>query len=191
MNKLERLEWIERTFGPEFVSPYFACRDYSAMETAICVFEAKQKTYGIRTDLADGHVQGYQLPFVWKASREEAMKLWLAHGTKLVYIVCENVPRRRLSAVAQKLDAEHVLFEFNDKEPEQHQRHMALKPENVRQIALGPNRYVIPWGNLIVRCFDPSEASDYRFDKIYDILIHSDEDEATFCVREDGRIVVW
>lgn len=191
MNKLERLEWIERTFGPEFVSPYFYCQNWQEICDAIFTFESRERTYGIRTDLSDGHVQGYQLPFVWKADRSSAKELWLAHGNKLVYIVCENVPRRRLSAVAQKLDSEHVLFEFNDKEPEQHQRHMALRPENVRQIALGPNRYVIPWEGLIVRCVDPVDASYYRFDEIYDVLIHSDQDEATFCVREDGRIVVW
>jgi len=191
MTKLERLAWIERTFGQEFVSPYFACENWQEICDAIFTFEDRERTYGIRTDLAGGHVQGYQLPFIWKGSRAAAEELWLNHGSKLVYIVCENVPRRRLSAVALKLDHEHVLFEFNDREPECHQRDMYKIPENVRRIALGPNRFVIPWEGLLVRCFDPADAACYRFDQIYDILIHSDEDEATFTVREDGRIVVW
>lgn len=191
MTKLERLSWIERTFGTDCISPYLACRNLVSMINAIDGFQRGGRGVGIRTDLVDGHTQGYQLPFVWKAGFDDAHKLWEKHRDRLVYIVCENVLRVRLNAVAQKLDAEHVFFEFNDREHETTQRDMYKQPDNVRRIALGPNRFVLPWGNLFVRCVDPVDASFYRFDQIYDILIHSDQDEATFSVREDGRLVVW
>jgi hypothetical protein len=37
----------------------------------------------------------------------------------------------------------------------------------------------------------PEYAAAQRFDKIYDVMIHSDVDESTFTVRDDGKVVVW
>ena len=48
--------------------------------------------------------------------------------------------------MAGKLDAAHVLFEWTDKEHEISQREMYKKPENLRQLALGPSGYVFLWG---------------------------------------------
>lgn len=191
MKKLERLAWVERTFGADFVNPYRACSTWPEISEAMSGFTAAGRGVGIRTDLPNGHTQGYQLPFLWKATPDSARELWEKHRDRLVYIVCENLLRVRLHAVALKVDSEHALFEWNDREPAISQRDMYRHPENVRRIALGPNRFIIPFGGFMVRSVDPADASFYRFDRIYDVLIHSDEDEATFSVREDGRVVVW
>jgi len=150
-----------------------------------------KKTWGMRTDFRDGNTQGFNLPFIHHGTMEEASKIWGQHTENLVYIVSENVLRRRYSAVALKLDSEHVFFEWNDKEPEISQRAMYKKPGNLRQIALGPNNYVFPWDGPLIRSVRPEYAADLKFDEIYDVMIHSDVDETTFTLRDDGKLVVW
>lgn len=191
MKKVARLKWIEETFGKDFLLPYRVCFDREDLFLAISEFTMTQKTWGIRTDTKDGTIQGFNLPFIHHGTPENAAELWDKYGLKLVYIVVENVLRRRLSAVAIKIDAEHVLFEWNDKEAEISQRQMYNKPDNLRQIVLGPNNYVFPWNGPAIRSVRPEYASDLRFDRIYDVMIHSEVDETTFTLRADNKLVVW
>lgn len=191
MKKLERLLWIERTFGPEFVLPYRACRTWEEIEFAFSRFESAGRTWGIRTDFVNGRCQGHGLPFLHHGSAAGAKEIWSLHGEKLVYIVSENVLRRRLSGVGIKVGSEHVLFEWNDKEPTISQREMYDKPENVQRIVVGPGGYELVFGEIPIRCVPPEYTSWRRFDEIYDVMIHMDVDEATFTVREDGKLVVW
>jgi hypothetical protein len=161
------------------------------IESAVVDFEVQRRTWGVRTDCPNGTAQGYSLPFIWKGTLVEALKLWNEHKDRLLYIVVENVLRVQLHAVAVKLDAEHVLFEWNDKEPEIWQRQMYRKPENLRKIVVGPGGYELLWGYAFVRCVPSEYTSQWRFDDIYDVIIHSDVDEVTFTVREDGKLIVW
>jgi hypothetical protein len=191
MKKVARLKWIEETFGRDFVLPYRVCKDPYEIHLAISIFEMQKKTWGMRTDSKNGQTQGFNLPFVHHGTPEKVGEVWEKHKDKLVYIVVENVLKVRLHAVAVKLDSEHVLFEWNDKEPTISQRQMYARPENLRQIVLGPSNFVFPWNSLPVRSVRPEYALDLQFDRIYDVLIHSDVDEATFTVRDDGKLVVW
>lgn len=191
MKKVARLKWIEKTFGKDYVLPYLVCNDRKELFQAIMGFEKVKKTWGMRTDFRNGFSQGFNLPFVHHGTTKEAAKVWSEYGKKLVYIVSENVLVRRLSAVALKLDSEHILFEWNDKEPTISQRAMYQRPENLRQIVLGPNNLVFPWNGLPVRSVRPEYAADLKFDRIYDIMVHFDVDETTFTVRDDGKLVVW
>lgn len=191
MKKVARLKWIEETFGKDFVLPYRVCNDQYELHLAICIFEMQKQTWGMRTDTRNGSTQGFNLPFLFHGKIQEAGKIWDAYKDKLVYIVSENVLKVRLQAVALKLDPEHVLFEWNGKESEISQRHMYKHSENLRQIALGPSNFVFPWNGSPLRSVRPEYAADYKFDKIYDVMVHSDVDEATFTVRDDGKLVVW
>lgn len=192
MKKIARLRWIEETFGKDFVLPYWVCTEWAQIELAIKNFEAGKRTWGLRTDLRNGHDQGYQLPFIHHGEIEKAKEVFEKHSDALLYIVCENVLLRRLSAVAIKLDPEHVLFEWNDKEATISQREMYKKPENLRQIVLGPSGYFFPWGGgMPLRCVPPEYAEGFKFDEIYEVMIYSDVDEATFTVRADGKVIVW
>lgn len=192
MKKVARLRWIEEMFGTEYVNPYHVCKSLDEMRVAIEDFDLMKRTWGIRTDYPTGSTQGYQLPFVHHGSLEEATKLWTTHGDKFVYIVCGNILHRRLSGVAVKLDSEHVLFEWNDKEHEISQREMYKRPENLKQIALGPSGYVFPWGGQVpLRCVPPEYGVELRFDGIYDVMVHGQVNEATFTVRDDGKVIVW
>ena len=192
MKKIARLKWIEETFGKEFVSPYIVCMTPQEISYAVSKFEDEKRTWGLRTDTKDGSVQGYNLPFVHHGTPEKASEVWNKWGDKLAYIVVENILVRRLSAVAIKLDQEHVLFEWNDKEHTISQRDMYKRPENLRQIVLGPSNYFFPWGvGEPIRGVRPSYAADQGFDRIYDVMVHSDVDEATFTLRQDGRVIVW
>lgn len=191
MKKVERLKWIEETFGKDFVLPYRVCYDHHDLFLAIAGFEIVKKTWGMRTDFRNGTTQGFNLPFVHHGTPQAAGDVFDKWGEKLVYIVSENVLRRRYSAVAVKLDPEHVLFEWNGREPEISQRQMYRKPENLRQIVLGPNNLVFPWDGLPIRSVRPEYASDLKFDQVYDVMIHSEVDETTFTLRDDGKLVVW
>lgn len=193
MKKLARLEWIERTFGRDYVLPYRVCKDHYEIFLAVSGFEIVKKTWGIRTDFHNGTSQGFNLPFIHHGTPQEAAKLWDEYGTKLIYIVCENVLRRRYSAVAVKIDSEHIYVEWNDKEPEISQRQMYRNLENLRRIAVGPNNLVFPWpGGDPVRSVRPEYVRDLKFDQIYDVMIHDpDVKETTFTLREDGKLVVW
>jgi hypothetical protein len=193
MKKLARLAWIERTFGKEFILPYRACLTRSEVFEAIVGFELVKKTWGIRTDFPNGASQGFNLPFIHHGTPQKAQELWDQYGNKLIYIVVENVLRRRYSAVAVRIDAEHLYIEWNDKEPEISQRDMYKRLENLRRIAVGPNNLVFPWpGGDPVRSVRPEYVRDLKFDQIYDVMIHDpDIKETTFTLREDGKLVVW
>lgn len=191
MKKVARLKWIEETFGKDFVLPYRVCKDQYEIHLAISIFTLEKKTWGMRTDTRNGSTQGFNLPFLFHGTPEGAAKIWDAHKEKLVYIVSENILRYKLQAVAVKLDEEHILFEWNGKEPEISQREMYNRPENLRQLALGPNNLVFPWDGAPLRSVRPEYASDLKFDLIYDVMIHSDVDETTFSIRDDGKLVVW
>jgi hypothetical protein len=191
LKKLARLKWIEETFGKDFVLPYRACFNREDIFLAIGGFEIVKKTWGMRTDSRNGQTQGFNLPFIHHGTPQGAAEIWDKHGEKLVYIVSENVLRRRYSAVAVKLDLEHVLFEWNGMEPEISQRQMYRKPENLRQIVLGPNNLVFPWNGLPIRSVRPEYASDLKFDQVYDVMIHFNVEETTFTLRDDGKLVVW
>jgi hypothetical protein len=192
MKKLARLKWIEETFGREFVLPYRICFDAEQITLAIAGFETAKKTWGMRTDTREGNTQGFNLPFVHHGTPEKAMEVWEKYKEKLVYIVSENVLRRRYSAVAMKLDPEHVYFEYNAKEPEISQRDMYKRLENLSYLVVGPNNLVFPWpGGEPVRSVRPEYTQDLKFDQIYDVMIHSEVDEITFTLREDNKLVVW
>lgn len=191
MKKVERLRWVEETFGKEFVLPYWVCTEWPQIELAVQDMDNKRRTWGLRTDLRNGQDQGYQLPFVHHGNKEEVKKIFDEHQGKLLYIVCENVLIRKLSGVAIKIDQEHVLFEWNDKETTISQRAMYKHPENLRQMAFGPNNLVFPWDGGPIRSTRPEYGAFFKFDEIYDVMIHSDVDETTFTVRDDGKVIVW
>lgn len=191
MKKVARLKWVEETFGKDFVLPYRVCHNRAELCLAISGFERVKKTWGMRTDTRNGETQGFNLPFVHHGTPQKAAEVWDKHGDSLVYIVSENVLRRQYSAVALKLDPEHVYFEWNEKEPTISQREMYKRPENLRQIVLGPNNYIFPWNGLPIRSVRPEYAAFLKFDQIYDVMVHLDVDETTFTLRDDGRLVVW
>jgi hypothetical protein len=191
VKKVARLKWVEETFGKGFVLPYYVCKDPYEITLAISIFALWKKTWGMRTDTKEGTTQGFNLPFLFHGTPEGAAEIWAAHQDRLVYIVSENILRYKLQAVAVKLDAEHVLFEWNSKEPTISQRQMYNRPQNLRQIALGPNNVVFPWDGSPLRSVRPEYAADLKFDQIYDVMVHSDVDETTFSIRDDGKLVVW
>lgn len=191
MKKVTRLKWIEETFGKGYVLPYRVCYDSFDINTAISEFEGQKKTWGMRTDSREGCTQGISLPFVHHGTSAAAAKVWDEFKDKLVYIVSENVLRRRYSAVAVKMDPEHVFFEWNDKEPEISQRAMYKNLGNLSRIVLGPNNLVFREDGISYRSIRPEYAADLKFDEIYDIMIHFDVKETTFTLREDGKLVVW
>lgn len=191
MKKVARLKWIEETFGKDYVLPYRVCKDHYDIFLAISGFEMVKKTWGMRTDTKDGSTQGISLPFVHHGTPQAAAKVWDEWKDKLVYIVSENILRRRYSAVAVKMDPEHVFFEWNDKEPEISQRAMYKNLGNLRRIVLGPNNLVFREDGIAYRSVRPEYTSDLKFDEIYDIMVHFDVKETTFTLREDGKLVVW
>jgi len=191
MKKVARLKWIEETFGKDYVLPYFVCFTQAEIMKAIAEFESAGKTWGMRADTREGATQAISLPFIHHGTREAVQKVWDEFQDKCVYIVCGNVLRRRYSAVAVKMDPEHVFFEWNDKEPEISQRAMYKNLGNLRRIVVGPNNLVFREDGIAYRSVRPEYTSDLKFDEIYDIMVHFDVKETTFTLREDGKLVVW
>lgn len=189
MKKLDRLRRIEETFGVDYVLPYQACLSMDAIENTAVAFDRAGKTWGMRTDFRNGAEQGFNLPFLQKGTISEARRIYSEHGHSLVYIVSENILKYRLNAVAMKIDKDHVFFEWN-LDPDIPQRKMYDNLSDIRRIAVGPSGAVLAFGEFF-RCVSPEVTSWYRFDKVYDVLVHSEETEATFSVRDDGKLVIW
>ncbi len=191
MKKVARLRWIQARFGPNYVLPYLECRNWEDVESAVDHFENERKlSWGMRTDTRNGSTQGYSLPFVHHGTLARAREVWDAHGEKLTYIVSKNIKRVRLNAVAILIDLEHIVVEWNDKEPEASQRTMYKHPENLRQLALGPSGGII-WPMIPMRCVSPVHTGWWRFDEVYKLMTQTGEKEVTFSVTLDGDLVIW
>lgn len=189
MNKIQRLRWLGETFGREFVSPYQVCRTLEQLILAIDVFRLRFPFVGIRTERAGGGF-GYELPFLFPATTEGAVKLWEAHGDRLLYIVSRGILPVRMQGVALRISPEHVLFEINDREPMIAQRHMYRHPENLRRIVLGPPG-AVPWSGMTWTSWSPECGFPGRLDDVYGSLMRSGVDEITFTVTPEGELVFW
>lgn len=190
MRKLDRLAWVERTFGSECVMPYRACRTWGDIRLAISWHEEVPRTWGMRTDRPGGAQQGFNLPFLFHGTHDGAHEIWEAHTTSLVYIVSKNIPSVQLNAVAMRIAPEHILIEWNSKEKTISQRQMYDRLENVRRAVFGPGSG-IPWNRRVWRVMGPLEGSQYRFDKVYQTMMTHNLDEVTFSVAADFQLVVW
>jgi hypothetical protein len=191
MHKLERLEHITRTFGPEFVVPYRACRTWPEIEAAIKWFETNgEPKWGMRTDTLGGQIQGFGCPFVYPGTLDGALAVWNEHHDRLVYIVCGAVQPVICHGVGILIDDEHVFFEINDKEPHITQRNMYDRPGNLKSLVLGHAGHV-NWNGGFLRSFDPEDAQNIRLDSIWRTMVLNKVSEATFSIRQTGKIVIW
>lgn len=188
MKKLERLLYIARTYGEDAVLPYQACRTEEDIRSAVGWMESMGRTWGMRSDFRNGSVQGFHLPFLHRGNLPDALKIRETYPS-LVYIVSENILRYRLNAVAVKVGPSHIFVEWNE-DAFIPQRRMYDRPEDLKRIAVGPAGHAEAFGSF-VRAISPEHLSWYRFDIIWDTMIHSDVDETTFSVRDDGKLVVW
>ncbi|MFH1178447.1 MAG: hypothetical protein V1711_01850 [bacterium] len=194
MKKIDRLRWIEETFGKEFVLPYVLCNDLQDILNAINAFEATGKTWGFRTDTREGQTQGILCPFLFKGTINGARKIWNENKKKLYYLVCENILEVRCHGVAVLLDAEHIFIEFNDKEPFISLRDMYKHPKNLRHIGIGPSSFVFVWEiPTPIRCFHPEETSMYSFDRLYRLMVSIKLREIVveFTVTDKKKIIIW
>lgn len=195
MKKLERLAWIERTFGRDVVSPYEACYDYADIHAALRRSWDRGSRPSIRTDYTAGQEQGYNLPFLHLlkddySDIERARFLWNKHGTRLVYIVVDAVQPVICNGVAERLDDEHIFIEINDKEPDSTQRHMYRHPENLRQFVVGPSsRYFME--GILRPCYKPEWCGVYSLDRIYAAMYQGGAQELTFSIRADRSTIIW
>lgn len=190
LKKIERLRWVEKTFGADFVLPYFYCTNWSEIENAIKWFEDRKMGWGMRTDTRDGISQGYGCPFLFKGNLKEAHDIWQNNDKSLYYIVSENILEYFCNGVAILLDDEHIFVEFNAEEHDIPQRRMYDNPQNLRRIGVGPASYVM-YNENIVRSFNPEEVTYYCFDRIYFPMIWYKIGEVTFSVRPNKQVIVW
>jgi hypothetical protein len=194
LKKIERLRWLQATFGRDAVLPYETCVTWEEILAAIRRFERAGCTWGMRTDTVNGQTQGYSLPFVLHGSLEEARGIWDEHGTEFVYIVSQNILRYDLNGVAVSIDPEHALVEINDVDRDVSQRGMYI-PGHTRAFGLGPSRGIVIENAIFVRCVDPESwyARDRRLDRVYEFLRWTPGiEELTFSVRAgDRRLVLW
>lgn len=194
MKKLERLAWIERTFGRDVVSPYEACYDWADIYSSIQNSWLRGSRPSIRTDWVAGATQGFNLPFVHliddEAALERGREVWNKYGTALVYIVVDAVQPVICNGVAERLDDEHIFVEINDKEPDSTQRHMYKHPENLRQFTIGPSSGYIMEG-ILRPCYKPEWCGVYSLDRIYAAMYQGGAQELTFSIRANRGVVIW
>lgn len=196
MKKIDRLKWIEKTFGPGFVLPYFYCQTWEEIEKAIRYFKRNNRSWGMRTDTVSGNSQGYELPFLFESSIKKARKLWDEHNGKLYYIVSEKQPSDILcQAVARRFDNKHIIIEFLV-DSKISLRQMYQFPERLRRIGVGPCNWIV-WPNVSVeeniRCFYPREVEIYGFNKVYDLMLNHGVkvEEMEITVVNSNKIIIW
>jgi hypothetical protein len=197
MKKVERLEFIERIFGKEFVLPYRVCYNLRDIERAAREFESLGYGWGMRTDSKEGHQAAFGSPFIMRGNLEDAKKIWEMDKEKLIYIVSHNILRYHLNGVAYPIDDEHIFFEINDIDKDKSQRAMYDNPRNLKRFVIGPSRkYILPlpFPQILLDVFKPEDnfTIDNRLSEIYNIAVGRDIDEVTFSVREDDKkVVIW
>lgn len=193
MKKIERLKWIENNLGPEFVLKYFLCKNWEEINKAIDFFENQKNSWGMRTDMREGIIQSYLSPFLFHGNRKDAFKIWNKNREFLYYIIYENILVYLCNGVAVRVDEEHIIIEFNDKEPDSPQRDMYKHPQNLRIIGVGPLSMILhpKRHDLLVRCFNPEETMIYSFEIIYRLMIYSTVEEITFSIKPSGKIIIW
>lgn len=190
MKKINRLQEIERVFGPEFLVKYFFCKDWNEIQEAIKHFESNGEEWGMRTDFNRGLFPGMYCPFLFKGEQEKAKIIWEENKEKLYYLVSERIDTVLCQCVALLLDKEHIFIEFNDKEPHISQREMYNHPENLRNFAVGPASYTL-YDNNLIKSFHPEQVADYGFNKIYFPIIQNKIKETTFTVKPNKKIIIW
>jgi len=191
MKKLERLAWIQRTFGINYVQGYWTCRTWKEIEETTSYFENDFGfKWGLRTDTVNGTDQGYQLPFLFNGTLEGARVIWNEHREKLIYIVTERLPIVRLHGVALRVAPEYVFIEWNEREKDIAQRHMYRHPENLRSAVFGPGSQLPLWG-AVRRVINPRHTSQQRFLEVYRLMLTTDVEELTFSVKPNGQVIIW
>lgn len=191
MRKLERLAQIERTWGSEFVLPYFVCRNIEEIAAAARrILALGNEGWGMRTDWRDGAEQGFDLPFLFAPTLDEAGRVVAAYGSRLVYIVSANILQVLLHGVGILADPEHVFFEINDRETRIAQRHMYRNPENLRQFVVGHAGYSM-WNETIWRSFESEDVHFLGLDVVWRKMVELQAPEVTFTVLPGHKVVVW
>lgn len=194
MKKLERLRWIEATYGSEYVSPYKECHTWDEIHKAMLQMfdQADNRWPSLRTDFPDGLQQGFNLPFLMNPTFDQVKEVWDKHREDLVYIICRSVQPILCCGVAQRISDEHIVVEINDQEPMIAQRAMYRKPENLTCLFLGPGSGV-EWQGQMRRVHNPEDAGYLALDKIYSALFAGGAEELTFTVmaRPYKKIVIW
>lgn len=196
MKKLDRLRWIQETFGYSATARYIPAYTWQQMYEALLSFWAGGvEKVGIRTDTRNGAEQGFNLPFVHGLrpnDLDKASALWTQYGDKLVYIVTgQTVQPCLANGVAIRLDEEHVFFEVNDVEPDITQRHMYDRPENLKQFVVGSGGHVL-WQGRFYRCYRSEDVWALNYDAVYRAIYYGGVDEITFSIRQrDRSLVIW
>jgi len=198
MKKVERLQYIEREWGPEWVLPYRACSTWEEIRQAIQTLRAAVGWIGMRTDWPGGPSQGTNLPFVYHVNEEKAREIWDEHGDRLSYIVCGGVsPVDNLANVmAERRSRSLLLVEWDDGGCAQRDwEHvcMPLHHAYVDRWNSWQAPHPIPsWPPLTVRVRPVwAMPPQLRLSELYDRLVAAKEDETVWTVCRDGRIVIW
>jgi len=201
MRKIDRLRWIERAYGPEFVLPYRACYTPDDLRAAFNSFPLGTPL-SVRTDWADAPDQGYGLPFLYNnADVSKVLAVWDRWGPKLVYIVCASItPEENFANVAaEQIGPTRFLVEWDDGDCAQRAWEHACMPlyhafvETADDTDFGSYDEVP--GRGVVRFVRPrSLPARTAFERMFLRILTAPDavDPLTvYTVARDGRIVVW
>lgn len=196
MRKLDRLRWIEATYGPEYVLPYRACYDWHEVARTIEHFWYTKLTPSLRTDWRDAPEQGYNLPFVHPGvCWPQAWEVWDKWREKLVYIVTEGVsPEQTMcNAAAERLGPSLLLVEWDEGGCAQRaweQTCVLLHHAFVDDVG-GWWQPVQPWPHGVRVKRPKMLPSELHMERMYPLLLAAGDKHAVWTVRRDGQIVIW
>lgn len=202
MKKVDRLRWIEQTFGPEFVLPYRACRAWPEVQTTIDEFWLASRRPSLRTDWRAGSERGFNLPFVHPVNLLQAYNLWQEWGERLVYIIYEGVtPERTIcNVLAERIGPTTFLVEWDAGGCAQRAWEHACMPlwhawvealDDSDMCVRGRDLPARGWTKFVRPRHLPAHTA---FERIVDrlVVLPADADPQTvYTVRDDGRIVIW
>ncbi len=203
MKKLDRLHWITRTFGPEFVLPYEVAYEPYAAILALQKFRASGHEPSIRTDYKDGATQGFNLPFVYpSATDEDFVRLWSEWGDRLVYIITEGVSpeRSRCNVSVLRLTPTFFLVEWDQGNCAQRAWEHTCVPLEHAFVEASDDvdhdaHFAIDPGRGLLRTLRPRQLpSRTRFEFLVDRIVAlpmSADPLTVYTVRDDGKVVIW
>ncbi len=202
MKKVDRLRWIARTFGPEFVLPYRVCRSWPGIFRAITDLRQQVGWVGMRTDFPAGAEQGINLPFVYNVDEEKAWQVWAAHGDRLVYIVCGGIPPEgnACNVLAERIGPTQFLVEWDAGGCAQRAWEHTCMPlwhawvevlDDSDGCVRGNDLPGRGWTRFVRPRHLPARTAFERIvDRLVVLPVGSDP-QTVYTVRDDGRIVLW
>ena len=164
------------------LSVHILCRNADEVRQAWSQVASATNRVGVRTDMAGGAAG---LPFIHKATLDEALNLVAEHEGHLVFLLAQYV-EGDIHGKAIRLDEDAVLVEWGNCATA---REFDAGKCATEHVVLGPWTHAV-WGEQVWRC-EAVTRQPAHLRTLYRVFQMSGLSESTWSLTHDGRVVLW